>query len=105
MKSDKSSKAVNVDGRTSVFARHNADMNIPRLPFKGGKSEGGMLSLQRGNAEAQMKTCEPCGILCESCGLFYRKARNGNRKGREGCYHGRTQRFAPTRHTERCVLA
>ena len=51
MKSDKSSKAVNVDGRTSVFARHNADMNIPRLPFKGGKSEGGMLSLQRGNAE------------------------------------------------------
>ena len=39
MKSDKSSKAVNVDGQPSVFARHNADMNIPRLPFKGGKSE------------------------------------------------------------------
>ena len=55
MKSDKSSKAVNVDGQPSVFARHNADMNIPPPPFEGGKerSEGGMLSLQKGNTEAK----------------------------------------------------
>ena len=54
MKSDKSSKAVNVDGQPSVFARHNTEMNIPRLPLQRGeeRSEGGMLSLQRGNAEA-----------------------------------------------------
>ena len=55
MKSDKSSKAVNVDGQPSVFARHNTEMNIPRLPLQRGeeRSEGGMLSLQRGNAEAK----------------------------------------------------
>ena len=37
MKSDKSSKAVNVDGQPSVFARHNTEMNIPRLPLQRGE--------------------------------------------------------------------
>ena len=40
-------------------------MNIPHPPFKGGKSEakGGMLSLQRGNAEAKHveETGDPLG--------------------------------------------
>ena len=65
MKSDKSSKAVNVDGQPSVFARHNTEMNIPRLPLQRGeeRSEGGMLSLQRGNAEAKRvgETGDPLG--------------------------------------------
>ena len=40
MKSDKSSKAVNVDGQPSVFARHNTEMNIPRLPLqRGGRAK------------------------------------------------------------------
>ena len=63
MKSDKSSKAVNVDGQPSVFARHNTEMNIPRLPLQRGeeRSEGGMLSLQRGEcgSEALGKQAPP----------------------------------------------
>ena len=82
MKSDKSSKAVNVDGRTSVFARHNADMNIPRLPFKGGKSEGGMLSLQRGNAEAKRvrETGERRGVRPWASGGEPTEQRAGRKK-------------------------
>ena len=38
-----------------MFARHNADMNIPPPPLQRGeeRSEGGMLSLQRGKSEVK----------------------------------------------------
>ena len=62
MKSDKSSKAVNVDGQPSVFARHNTEMNIPRLP------------LQRGERAKRR------GDVIPSKGEHRSEARWGNRK-------------------------
>ena len=57
MKSEKSSKAVNVDGQPSVFARHNTEMNIPRLPLQRGeeRSEGGDVIPSKGERRSEAR--------------------------------------------------
>ena len=87
MKSDKSSKAVNVDGQPSVFARHNAEMNIPLPPLTGGKSEakGGCYPFKGGTQKrsALGKQANASSFVLGPRAVSRRSSEQGERKS--GC--------------------